>query len=150
MWFFSYLIFRFKASNLHGTHSPFVYELAKYCVFNPQWKRHQKVLFKRTGIKILTEIFHQNLQEFLKINNHKMKREIVSLSKNETSLFSEKVLIIQNKTDEMLLFTKNVHLNRGLWNREIQTKKLIVIDFFFWGILIKRKQKYQLFLLKVF
>ena len=150
MWFFSYLIFRFKASNLHGIHSPFVYELAKYCVFNPHWKRHQKVLFKRTGIKILTEIFHENLQEFLKINNHKMKQEIVSLSKNETSLFSEKVLIIQNKTDEMLLFTKNVHLNRGLWNREIQTKKLIVIDFFFWGILIRRKQKSQLFLLKAF
>ena len=79
-----------------------------------------------------------------------MKQEVVSLSKNEKSLFLEKILILQNTTDEMLLFIKNVHLNRSLWNREIQTKKLIVIDFFFWGILIKRKQKSQLFLLKVF
>ena len=150
MWFFSYLIFRFRASNLHGTHSPFVYELAKYCVFNSQWKRHQKVIFKRTGIKIITEIFYESLQEFLKINSHKIKQEVVSLSKNEKSLFLEKILILQNTTDEKLLFIKNVHLNRGHWNREIQSKKLIVIDFFFWGILIKRKQKSELFLLKVF
>lgn len=150
MWCFSFLIFRFKASNLHGIQSPFVYEMAKYCIFNPQWKRHQKVIFKRTGIRILTDIFYESLQEFLKTKSHKIKQEVVSLSKNETSLFLEKVLILQNKTDEMLLFTKNVHLNRSLWNREVQTKKLVIIDFFFWGILIKRKQKSQLFLLKVF
>ena len=150
MWFFSYLIFRFSASNLHGTHSPFVYELAKYCVFNSQWKRHHKVIFKRTGIKIITEIFYESLQEFLKINSRKMKQDVVSLSKNEKSLFLEKILILQNTTNEKLLFIKNVHLNRSHWKREIQTKKLIVIDFFFWGILIKRKQKSQLFLLKVF
>jgi hypothetical protein len=124
--------------------------MAKYCIFNPQWKRHQKVIFKRTGIRILTDIFYESLQKFLKTKNHKIKQEVVSLSKNETSLFLEKVLILQNKTDEMLLFTKNVHLNRSLWNREVQTKKLVIIDFFFWGILIKRKQKSQLFLLKVF
>ena len=150
MWFFSFLIFRFKASNLHGIHSPFVYELAKYCVFNSQWKEQNKLIFKPLGIKILTEVFYQSLQDFFKINSHKMKQDVVSLSKNEKSLFLEKILILQNTTNEKLLFIKNVHLNRSHWKREIQTKKLIVIDFFFWGILIKRKQKSQLFLLKVF
>jgi hypothetical protein len=55
-------MFRWKATNHHGVHSPFVFELITACFFNSVWKKEVFFPFSTCQYERLTQLFLDKLE----------------------------------------------------------------------------------------
>jgi len=140
---FRYLMFRWKATNHHGVHSPFVFELITACFFNSVWKKEVFFPFSTRQYERLTQLFLDKLEAWRQNNGLNSPLEIVPFSpeiKHNTS----------PSTLPFFICYTQLHHHRQAWTQYCIAQPGIVLDFYFWGCHIKRSaQADQVFLLKI-
>ena len=127
-----------KSNTNHGIHSPFVYDLITTCFFSGSWTKEKH--FITSKIKLFNLI--------KKLNNYVLKYNVI----NQTSIVVFNLSLISNDHKEIeylslnnhqfIIIIENSHNFRNLVKSLENKKKYIVIDFYFWTLVVKIVGKY--------
>ena len=134
VYIFDYIKFYFKSTSNHNIHSPLVYDLISFCFFDGMWKRKKKnFLFKKNN-KSNSIFFLNRLKEHLKYN---LKDELFFTIKSDY----DQILLIDElnvKYIEFVLMIDNCQNMRPLVNKIKNKKTYVIIDFYFWVLVLKK------------
>ena len=149
--YFKYWFFKRKATNQHGVHSPFLYALVCSCFYNKDWRNIRQTPWNQ---KKHDEMSGQILEQVSKFNKHastKFQIEPLKIvfTKNKTLEHYKKKL--ETDKEPRLTLIDNLHNQRAEWNAIINSQQFIILDFYFYGIIIQRPQQIaETFFLKIF
>jgi hypothetical protein len=149
--YFRFLFFKLKATNQHGVHSPFLYALVCFCFYNTSRNRKKFKPWKSKMHNLIAIEISKQLQQFAK------------QASTDFQIDPLKVIHIRNKTlaqwieeqkiedEPHITLIDNLHLQRRSWNGFKIKSQYILLDLFFYGIVIHRPQQTaETFFLKVF
>ncbi len=138
---FDYIKFCAKSKTNHGVHSPFVYNLITSCFFNEKWIRKRKNIFTNKSLKNNSLYIIKELKSFMKnYNYHNQSNQIILniYSKDNPLKSIEK---LNKKYTDFILFLENCQTLRPIIKIAVKEKKYVLIDFYFWALVLKRKGK---------
>ena len=149
--YFKFLFFKLKASNQHGIHSPFLYALVCFCFYNKEWKsKGLKPWNSKKHNLIATEISEQlRLFVIQASNDFRIDTSKIIHTKNKKLVQWTKQLNIEDEPHITLI--DNLHLQRDAWKSYQTLSPYILLDLYYYGIVIHRPQQTaETFFIKVF
>ncbi|MRH98952.1 hypothetical protein GH721_00270 [Kriegella sp. EG-1] len=153
--FLKHLKFLLSATNQHGVHSPFVFNYITKCIYQNKVHKNSKTLDL-----LLKSIAYFNYK-FITVNNNPLVSELINkkfkqceFDKNSIDLMYENAPTIQvletflsedkAHNNSMLIINdpyKTEHSSQ-LWKQIIkQESATVTIDFFYCGVVFKRKEQ---------
>ena len=133
---FDYIKFYFKSTSNHSVHSPFVYNLISFCFFDGIWKNKKKNFLFKKNSKSNSMFFLNRLKEHLK-NNLKDQLFLEIKSNYDQILLIDELNV---KYVEFVLLIDNCQNKRSIIKKIKNKKKYVIIDFYFWVVVIKKIQ----------
>ena len=149
--YFNYWLFKLQATNQHGVHSPFLYALVCSCFYNKNWKNMRTTPWNSKKQDIISTLILKQLQLFIGQSKNEFKIDPLKIvfSKNKAlSEYSEELKAIE---EPQLTLIDNLHLQRESWRILNNTKQFVLLDPYFFGIIIQRpQQNAEILFLKIF
>ena len=149
--YFKFLIFKLNATNQHGVHSPFLFAMVCFCFYNKAWKGEKFKPWKSKKHNLVAVAISHQLRLFAKQASvdFQIDPPKVMHTKSKTLVQWIKELTIEDKPHITLI--DNLHLERDAWEAFRNSSGYVVLDLYFYGIIIHRPQQtVETFFLKVF
>ncbi|MEO9892299.1 hypothetical protein [Aurantibacter sp.] len=153
--FLKYLKFLSSATNQHGVHSPFVYNYITKCIYSDKLYKKAKTLdvllksiiyfnYKFINVvdnALVTDLIHEKIKE-CQFDNTVTDLTYV----DEISIELINTFFSNEKThNDSMLIINDIYKNEGsinLWQHLINTElATVTIDFFYCGVVFKRKEQ---------
>ena len=149
--YFKYLLFKLTATNQHGVHSPFLYSLVCSCFYNSNFKKKKSLPINSKRNKLTLSLILENLKSFNETVETEFKIEKFKIIYDTNKSLSQQIEDIRLINTPHLTLIDELHFQREEWNLFILNSKYIIMDLYFYGIIIQRpQQSKEFFSLKVF
>jgi hypothetical protein len=148
----SYLYHFIVSNSRHGTHSPFVYDLASKVIYNVAYKSSNHVDFpvgfNPKYLPLLKKIL--SYWKFEKLGDDINNKDVNAYWINQPNIEVEELLKLVDEGKILIVDKPYSVKNKGLWNKLIDDRRVIVsINMFHFGIVLKREgQRKEDFLLR--
>ena len=137
--FFNYIKFCCKSTSNHGVHSPFVYDLITFCFFNKKWKKKRNFFYIKKHLQSNSIFFIEGLKKYLlNYNKNNLSDQFVLKLQSKDNLI-ELINKLNIKYSQFVLFIDNSHCLKPIIKTIENIKMYIVIDFYFWAIIVKKQ-----------
>ena len=137
--FFNYIKFCFRSTSNHGVHSPFVYDLITFCFFNKKWKKKRNFFCVKKHMQSNSIFFIEGLKKYLlNYNKNNLSDQFFFKVHSKDNLI-ELINKLNIKYSQFVLFIDNSHSLKPIIQTIENLKMYIVIDFYFWAIIVKKQ-----------
>ena len=137
--FFNYIKFCYKSTSNHGVHSPFVYDLITFFLFNIKWKKERNFFCIKKHLQSNSLLFIEGLKKYLlNYNKDNLSDQFFFKVQSKDNLI-ELINKLNIKYSQFVLFIDNSHCLKPIIQTIENIKMYIVIDFYFWAIIIKKQ-----------
>tara|TARA_B100000768_G_C11163011_1_gene325387 strand:- start:339 stop:800 length:462 start_codon:yes stop_codon:yes gene_type:complete len=149
--YLKYWIYKRKATNQYGVHSPYLSELIKFCFYNSEFKKIKKNPWNLSHQRLMTEYIFKKLNMFNEKIANEFKIEKIKIINTKDKVLNLSLSEIKKEKKSFLILIDNIHLDREIWDSFVLRSEYVILDLYFFGIIIQRPQQgKQLFLLKIF
>ncbi len=146
-----YWFFKLKATNEHGVHSPYLYALVCFCFYNKKWKKLRKTPSNNINRELMGKEILKLLNDFSAQAANEFKISKYPVSYKESKDINFKSIHLGIKDCSQIILINNIHLKRKSWIEFIEKSNFIILDLYYFGIIIHRFEQFpEIFSLKVF
>jgi len=149
--YFKFLFFKLKATNQHGIHSPFLYALVCFCFYNKEWKSKKFKPWNSKKHDLTAISILERLRFFAKLSSIDFQIDTPKVMHIQNKALAQWTKELNIKDEPHITLIDNLHLQRDAWDTFRNSSDYVVLDFYFYGIIIHRpQQSTETFFLKVF
>lgn len=127
-----------KSNTNHGIHSPFVYDLITTCFFSGSWTKEKHFITSKIKLFNLIKKLNNYVLRYNVIN----QTSIVVFNLSLTSNDHKEIEYLSLNNHQFIIIIENSHNFRNLVKSLENKKKYIIIDFYFWTLVVKIAGKY--------
>jgi len=149
--YLKYWIFKRKATNQHGVHSPYLYALVCMCFYNSRFKEIRITPWNSQDQDVMASYVLEQLRLFNKQAGAEFKIDKENIIYQKDKCLHQNITAIKKTEEPQITLVGNLQNQRGIWDSFASKPKHIILDLYFFGIVIQRPhQGAELFFLKVF
>jgi len=149
--YFKFLFFKLKATNQHGVHSPFLYALVCFCFYNRDWKSKGLKPWNSKKHNLIAIEISEQLRLFTKIASNDFQIDAPKIIHTKSKTLVQWIKQLNVEDEPHITLIDNLHLQRDAWTNYRTSSQYILLDLFYYGIVIHRPQQTaETFFLKIF
>ena len=126
-----------KSNTNHGIHSPFVYDLITTCFFSGSWTKEKHFITSKIQLKKKLFNLIRKLNNYVLRYNVINKTSIVVFNLSLISKDHKEIEYLSLNNHQFIIIIENSHNFRVLVKSLENKKKYIIIDFYFWTLVVK-------------
>ena len=149
--YLKYWFFKRKATTQHGVHSPYLYSLVCSCFYNSKFNKIRVTPWNSSAQDIMATYFLEQLMLFNQQIGAEFKIEKDKIIYQKDKSLKQNISEIKERKEPQITMLGDLHNQRKTWESFASTSKHIILDLYFFGIVIQRPQQgAELIFLKVF
>ena len=139
------------SNNQYGVHSPFLYALVCFCFYNKEWKSKKLKPWKSKKHDLTAISIVEQLRLFAKQASIDFQIEALKVMHTQNKALAQWTKELNIEDEPHITLIDNLHLQRDAWDAFRNSSGYVVLDLYFYGIIIhKPQQSTETFFLKVF